>query len=387
MTYPELEHQLADELRQSGLFVSPAMERAFYAVPRHHFVPFVDPVIAYQDKSIPIMPDEDGVAQSICPNPSMLIHSINQLALQEGMNVLEIGTGSAYSTALLANLVGPSGRIVSLEINHDLANLAREKLRHLGLHQVHVIQLDAYEGYAPYAPYDAIFSSAGVWDIPSPWLEQAKEHAHILVPLWLDGVQVSACFQWTPDGLLSVDNDTTAYVYLRGEWQAPILRKRIPSTSIQLWADGIMTMDLAALYQTLLQDAEKGFLGFNLSEQELWNGFQLFAMLNEPEHTIFSMYMVVDGVRTFGLEGIGIALFSKGSACFVDYQSGGSVRYFGSADTYLELVDLLQQWQDAGRPMVKDLKCQLYPKKTGVPVVEHGKLYDRRDHYVHVWMS
>ena len=154
---------------------SPAVKAAFLKVPRERFVPEDVRGSAYEDVPLPI-----GRGQTISA-PSMIAIMLEEASLRPGEGVLEIGAGSGYNAALLADLVGPD-RVVSVERIHELADLARANLEGCG-YRVEVVVGDGTMGYPPRAPYDCVFATAGAPRIPKPWMEQTKVGGRIVAPI------------------------------------------------------------------------------------------------------------------------------------------------------------------------------------------------------------
>ncbi len=113
--------------------------------------------------------------------PAVVVDMLHYLAPQPGGQVLEIGTGTGYSTALLCHRAGASN-VVSIEIDEGLAQTARDKLHQLDLHPL-VVAGDGEEGYADRGPYDRIISTAAVREVPQAWLHQAHEGTVIITPI------------------------------------------------------------------------------------------------------------------------------------------------------------------------------------------------------------
>lgn len=97
--------KLADQLLASGR-ADAAVEAAFRGVPRHTFLPEMDPVEAYQDRAVVIKSDSEGLPVSASTQPTMMAVMLSQLGLAAGHRVLEIGTGTGYHAALIARIVG-----------------------------------------------------------------------------------------------------------------------------------------------------------------------------------------------------------------------------------------------------------------------------------------
>ena len=171
--YPKRVAMVGEQLRNRGIRdarVLAAMER----VPRHLFVPEGKQHEAYEDHPIII-----GERQTIS-QPYIVGAMLQALSIQPQDSVLEVGTGSGYQTALLAEL---AARVISLERFESLAMHARELLQSLRYSNVTIITGDGSEGYSPAAPYDAIVVAAAAPQVPPALLEQLAEGGRMIVPV------------------------------------------------------------------------------------------------------------------------------------------------------------------------------------------------------------
>lgn len=379
---------LIDSLRQRGELSDARIEAAFASVPRHIFLPDAPLEEVYSDKAIDVLVDERGEVVCSSVMPSVLAYVMRQANLFEGANVLEIGAGTGYGAALIRHIVGDSGHITTLEIDRETAEMARANLQRADITGVNVVHADGTHGYAPRATYDRIIATVGVWDVPTVWIRQLKPGGVLIVPIWLDGLQVIATFVQQPDGTLySAQNMSGSFVYLRGEAAGPAVRKQIGSTSLVLLTDDADRLDSAAIHMLLSEDYDHCRLSTSLASSEYWYGFLPYLMLNEPKYDIFALYMVTDNHTAYGVEGTGFALFSAGSACFVPYFGLGDTHCFASAEAFLSVEDILHQWSKDGRPGLDTLRLRLIPNTTDLPPVAQGKVYARRDHALHVWQE
>ena len=148
--------------------------RAFDRVARHEFLPEAVRHRAYEDSAIPI-----GFGQT-ASQPSLQALYMQILQLGENDRVLEIGTGSGFQTAVLAQLVD---RVYSVERIRELAVRARETLERLRVSNVAILVGDGTIGWSRYAPYDAILVAAGGPEIPGPLLDQLAPGGRMLIPV------------------------------------------------------------------------------------------------------------------------------------------------------------------------------------------------------------
>ena len=153
--------------------------RAMRTVPRHEFVlpEFLDQ--AYENHPLPI-----GYGQTIS-QPYVVAWMTELLELQHGEKVLEIGTGSGYQGAILAELGYVD--VYSIEIVPELAESAATRLQDLGYTNVRIKQGDGYYGWPEYAPFDAIIVTAAPDHLPAPLAEQLAEGGRLVIPIGPQG--------------------------------------------------------------------------------------------------------------------------------------------------------------------------------------------------------
>ena len=143
-------------------------------VPRHLFVDKSLQSQAYADHPLPI-----GEGQTIS-QPYIVALMTQILLVQPGERVLEIGTGSGYQAAVLAEL---TNQVYTVEIREGLTKLAGQRLKQLGYEMVRVKYGDGYFGWEEYAPFDAIIVTCAANHIPPPLIKQLKEGGRLIIPL------------------------------------------------------------------------------------------------------------------------------------------------------------------------------------------------------------
>ncbi len=165
-------------LKASGYVTDPRVLEAMEKVPRDEFVPDNMKEYAYQDTPLYI-----GEGQTISA-PHMVGMMLEALDVRPGMKALDIGTGSGYHAALLAELVRPGGKVYSVEIIKELAYRAKDTLIRLGYSDtVEVIVADGSKGLPEHAPYDRITVAAAAPYVPEPLKEQLGDGGRLLVPV------------------------------------------------------------------------------------------------------------------------------------------------------------------------------------------------------------
>ena len=164
---------VANTIERRGV-KDPDVLRAMRTVPRHEFVPADLLAYAYEDHPLPI-----GYGQTIS-QPYVVAWMTELVELKPGEKVLEIGTGSGYQAAVLAEL--GFVEVYSIEIIPELAARAEAVLSRLG-YQVAVKQGDGYYGWEEYAPFDAIIVTAAPDHLPSPLVAQLVEGGRLVIPI------------------------------------------------------------------------------------------------------------------------------------------------------------------------------------------------------------
>ncbi|HHM24105.1 MAG TPA: protein-L-isoaspartate(D-aspartate) O-methyltransferase [Bacteroidetes bacterium] len=175
--YAELRNRMVVEQIASRGVSDPRVLAAMRKVPRHEFVPEEYRDLAYRDTPLPI-----GYGQTIS-QPYIVAYMTEQLHIGKEDTVLEIGTGSGYQAAVLAEL---ASEVYTIEIIPELAERAKKTLRRLGYNNVHVRIGDGYKGWPEHAPFDAIILAAAPPRVPQPLLDQLKEGGRLIAPVGED---------------------------------------------------------------------------------------------------------------------------------------------------------------------------------------------------------
>jgi protein-L-isoaspartate(D-aspartate) O-methyltransferase len=181
---------IESQIRMRGIH-NPRVLAAMERVPRHRFVRDADVAMAYGDHPIAV-----GFGQTIS-QPYIVAYMTEQLALPAEARVLEVGTGSGYQTAVLAEL---ASEVYTVEIVPELAEQSARLLETLGYRNVHVRFGDGYGGWKEAAPFDAIIVTAAPDHLPLPLLEQLAVGGRIAVPVGR-GSQELIVYTKTVDGL------------------------------------------------------------------------------------------------------------------------------------------------------------------------------------------
>lgn len=161
------------QLRRRGI-TEPAILDAFRTVPRERFISREYAHLAYGDHPLPIE------ANQTISQPYIVALMIQAAAIKSGDKVLEVGAGSGYAAAVVSRI---AVRVVAIERQHELVEVARERLRRLGFDNVVIVEGDGTTGFREEAPFDAILAAASGSHVPRHLVEQLAPGGRIVMPL------------------------------------------------------------------------------------------------------------------------------------------------------------------------------------------------------------
>ncbi len=383
---------LVDHLLALGVLTQPSVVSAFRAVPRHLFLPTLPIEAVYRDEAIPTKM-ENGRAISASSQPTIMAIMLEQLNVRPGQRVLEIGAGTGYNAALLGHLVGPSGQVVTVDIDEDLVAAARGHLAAANSSNVQVVRGDGGDGYAPGAPYDRIILTVGAWDIPPAWYDQLSPGGTLVLPLEVATIpQKSIAFEKAPPGaeprLVSRSAVDCGFMALRGEFAGPEVITVIGTDpSLTIATPGAMPVEAERVYQWLLAPAEPRGTGLQTTEAELFGSLALWLDL----HTDNLSALTIEGLPAPGsrwpclfqwdgsqprcstyqlITHEGLAVLDGPDRSAMDPSQSGSelgafelkVSEYGPQGRQVaqDLLALLAAWNNAGRPPNSRLRLRVY---------------------------
>ncbi|HKV39491.1 MAG TPA: protein-L-isoaspartate(D-aspartate) O-methyltransferase [Blastocatellia bacterium] len=198
--------RMIELLRRRGI-LDESLLRAMAEIPRHLFVPEALAAKAYGDHALPI-----GYMQTIS-QPYMVARMTQLLELNPESNVLEIGAGSGYQTAVLSRV---AGRVFAIERIPELARSAQANIRRLGCYNATVKAFDGTAGWSQDAPYDAILVAAGSPDVPAPLLTQLGLDGKLVIPVGSQQDQILVRLVKTAAGIARQEFDPCSFVRLIG---------------------------------------------------------------------------------------------------------------------------------------------------------------------------
>lgn len=276
----DLRERMVDHIKNAGHLRSERIEHVMRTVPRHEFVPDASVEDAYADIAITIKPGTERPASCISV-PTVVAMMLDQLVPQPGENILEIGAGTGYNAALLAELVGPTGSVTTVDIHPDVTAHARDALKATGHDRVRVMTGDGALGDPDHAPFDKIIVTVGPWDIPPAWFDQLAVGGRLVVPLHWRGQARSVAFARRKDHLRADDSQLCGFIPMIGIVPVGELTETIADGVMLHW-DRDQNIDPAAMRQAVTHDGTTTWSGASVASGESFDGIWLLLTAIEP---------------------------------------------------------------------------------------------------------
>ncbi|MGM1060636.1 methyltransferase, FxLD system [Saccharothrix sp. Mg75] len=278
----QLRNKVVDDLIAEGTITSATVEAAMRKVRRELFAPDakLDEVYRLYNGFV-TKRDEDGSPLSSISAPQVQAYMLEQADLAPGMSVLEIGSGG-YNAALLAELVGPSGRVITVDIDPDVTDRASRFLDEAGYSRVSVVLADADGGVPEYAPYDRIVVTVGSWDIPPAWISQLAQDSLLLVPMVIKDLPRVIVFERDGHGLISRWSQMFGFVPMRGAGAHQARQVPLREGEVVLSLDTDIPVDPATLETALSTPRVEVWTGATLRRFEPWADAHLWLASTLP---------------------------------------------------------------------------------------------------------
>ncbi|MEM1254738.1 MAG: protein-L-isoaspartate(D-aspartate) O-methyltransferase [Cyanobacteria bacterium P01_H01_bin.21] len=350
---------LIEDLISKGAIKTPAVETAFRAVQRHLFLesfrlPGADKqelVIVsdemkqeiwrtiYSDRSL-VTRFKKTAASSSSSEPSLMARMLEQLELRPGLTTLEIGLGTGYNAALLAEIVAAQNLVTSLDIQVDVVEQTHRLLKKAGYSEIKVVCCDGSKGFSQNAPYDRILATAGCMDLSPCWIDQLDTVGLILFPLHHAG--------WTP--LLKVSKSEENLITGSIVGISSFMPIDTVDGKVDIWPSrsDIQPVLTQMKKLPLFDDLEE----IHSSKPLVWNSF--------PKD--FYYFLSIKDFRTFfkcrppgyGLydSSLGIVFVSPGNKC---------VFLSGEMSLYNDLNSIYREWKSMKMPSMADYHISFVP--------------------------
>lgn len=387
--------ELVAQLRQRGAVSEPRVAAALGQVPRHVFLPGVDLSGAYADEAVPTR-YRDGLPVSSASQPAIVAIMLEQLRPPRGGRVLEIGAGTGYNAALLSHLVGPSGRVVTIDIDPDVAAGARAHLARAGLSNVTVICGDGAAGWAAESPYDGIVVTAGASDLAPGWARQLAPGGRLVAPLSIRGVQQCVTFVRDGERLRSIAVCECGFMPLGGAMANADRRLPVPGhPGVFVMSAPDTEVDTTVVAEALGSPGPAAPAGLAASVAEVFGSLGRWLAFREPASASLTYLRPPEHAGASGLPpGLGFPLRGaslRSAPCILgpagfaalgpaippdgdialDTVCELALRSYGEARQQRErLGELVAAWDAANRPRASDLRIHAYPAGAAPPAAD-----------------
>lgn len=255
------------------------VEAAMRAVARHRFLPEAPMEQAYANTAVITKRAPDGTDLSCASLPSLVAAMLDQLDVQPGHRILEIGAGTGYNAALLAHLTGPTGHVTTVDIDPDATDQARRHLDTTGNGGVRVYARDGALGAPEHAPYDRVIVTVGAWDIPTTWWDQIVPGGRLVVPLRWRGQTRAVAFARDQHCWRSDSVELCGFVPMIGQDGEHTARIH---DQVSLSWDDDQPIHPEALHGALNQPAATAWSEATVGPNESWDGIWLRLTATEP---------------------------------------------------------------------------------------------------------
>ena len=302
----------------------------------------------YADRPLCLFGDDDDDVSSTISQPSFVLRMLDMLQIKRGHTVFELGAGSGWNAALMGHLVGPEGRVFSLELIPEVARMAAATIEGLGLDNVTIIEADGGDGYPGGAPYDRAIFTAGAHDLPGPFFEQMNEGSLLLMVIKNRGGGDNLfLLRKFADHFASLDSTPCGFVQMKGRHQVDSLEP-IVLDSLPDWPQ--------------LRDKK-------ISERPFWwggkgrdgirwrtLGIRSFLGIVEPLFQVFKTEKTGEQTREEHYFG----LWDESERSLVIARDDSLMAY-GNSTAEERLMEQVKYWVELGMPTAASFEVQIHP--------------------------
>jgi protein-L-isoaspartate(D-aspartate) O-methyltransferase len=386
-TVEKFQQQLLDQAR--FIYVetplSEAIQQAYLATPRHCFVKRYREwatkewrvvtadnlaehlALLYMDRPLILFGEDDQNIPSTISQPSFVLRMLDMLRIESGHNVFELGAGSGWNAALIGKLVAPEGRVHSLEIIPEIAQMAARTIEELGITNVHIVEGDGGDGHASSAPFDRAIFAAGTYDLPRHFYQQMKDGGLLLVVIKTEGGGDNLfVLRKTGDHFESVESTPCGFVQIRGKYEFENLEPGVLAKSIPDWSD----LKRREVARRPFWWGSKGKGAF------MWatSGIRSFLGITEPMFRSFKS----ERIGPVGREYHYFGLWDPQRASLVLARNDLLITY-GDPSAGERLLQRIREWMELGMPTAACFSLHVYPIDSSLAPTNNQWIVKRRE--------
>jgi len=352
---------LINSLMATGALRSTRIANAFRCVLRQHFLPATALSQVYVDQAVVTHTDPQGNAStSSSSQPSVMAAMLEQLNIESGTRVLEIGTGTGYNAALMAELAARPNNVWTLELEEKICSEARNNLRSAGYPDVNVLCCNGWQGYAPAALYDRIIVTCGSPSVAPAWFDQLEEHGILVMPWNVMGKhQIGITLRKDTDRLTLLSSMPIGFMPLRnGESRTTPL---IDNNGLRWYSPSLEPEDIDLLSSLMTQKQWRQpvpiFDALLTARPTGLRDLEFFLDIEEERAVT-----IIQQISPTELQGqFGIADPATHSLCLFDPNTPASLIGWGGKEAAALLECCMQRWLDLGQPSPSQLHLALFP--------------------------
>lgn len=354
-----LRNKLIDSLIESGIIKTKKIEAAFRKVPREIFLPNFKLNEVYTDGSvITKMIGVEPISSSTAP--SLMASMIEILEVKPNQKILEIGTGTGYNAAILAEVTGKQKNIFSVDIDQNTVNEAIYNLNKAGYKNINIKCNDGRLGFVDQKNFDRIIFTASVRKIPKKVIDQLKTGGILVLPLWVNGTQITPSLVKQKNGqLISKKIVIGGFMDLRKKTMIQIINsvtKKELDKGLIICSEHQKIFDYNKTLALLKSKPEIIDLKLKNVTVPRAGNFYRFLAINEKKSVELFIEKPTKEL-SIGDSAAGIIDINKKSACLI--LENNQIQKYGSDFALNKLKKLYTKWINLNQPDVDRFKVEI----------------------------
>ena len=343
-------NKLVESLLRQKIIKKIEIEKAFRTVNRELFLPNFPLSEVYADASV--ITKTIGVTPvSSSTSPSLMALMLDILDLKSGQKVLEIGTGTGYNAAILAEIIGNQENVYSLDIDKETVIEATKNLNNAGYQKINLFCRDGAKGWPEKIKFDRIIFTASVKKIPLKVIDQLKVGGLVVLPLWINGTQITPALKKKKDGTLISQSATIGgFMPLRKKTINQILNHsnfKNPKESILICSEKPQYFNYKKVVKLLKTKPKIVKADFKKLTLPRAGNFFRFLATQEPKSVEIFIEKPIAGLFLKN-SGAGIIDLAHNSACL--FSEKNQIQLYGSDLAFNKISRIYHKWESLAFP-------------------------------------